>query len=71
MYQAMKNKSFLSVKKILQNEKRCLITILIFILKNNDLESSSGNKCIKAKYQDKMFFKKAILELLICLKKLI
>ena len=71
MYQAMKNKSFLSVKKILQNEKRCLITILIFILKNNDLESSSGNKFIKAKYQDKMFFKKAILELLIYLKKLI
>ena len=48
----MKNKSFLSVEKILQNEKRCLITILIFILKNNYLESSSGNKCIKAKYQD-------------------
>ena len=52
MYQGMKNKSFLSVEKILQNEKRCLITILIFILKNNYLESSSGNKCIKSKYQD-------------------
>ena len=71
MYQGMKNKSFLSVEKILQNEKRCLITILIFILKNNYLEISSGNKCIKTKYQDKMFFKKAILELLIYLKKLI